>query len=303
MTLILVVGGCRFIGYDTALTLADDGFEVWILDDEECSGPTTGARRVPGSPRDKDTLVRLVEKADIVYNFYEYDGVNEARLKPAEAYTRNIAVTYNILEAFTRSHASLLVYASSAAVYGDQDLLPIPEEVVKKPKSWYGASKSAGEEAVAGFAMERGFKAVILRYFNVYGPGEWNRGNPGVVNAFITAALTGGYIRLEGGGGQVRDFIHVADAVRASLAALNAPPDVYNVGTGRGITIAELADLVIRIHGEPVEVVIADRRPGDITASIASTAKLSKATGWKPLIPLQYGLKKLYEYYQEKLQS
>ena len=95
----------------------------------------------------------------------------------------------------------------------------------------------------------------------------------------------------------------MADAVRASLAALNAPPGVYNVGTGRGITVSELADLIIRIHGEPVEVVIADRRPGDITASIASTAKLSKATGWKPLIPLQYGLKKLYEYYQEKLRS
>ena len=303
MTLVLVVGGCRFIGYDTALTLADEDYTVWILDDWNCPGPTGRAERKPGSPRDKDTLARLIREADIVYNFYEYDGVNEARLNPGEAFEKNIRVTYNILEAFIHSRASRLIHASTAAVYGDQELLPILEDAIKRPKSWYGASKSAGEEAVLGFARERGFEAVILRYFNVYGPGEWNRGNPGVVNAFITAALTGGYIRLEGGGGQVRDFIHVADAVRASLAALNAPPGVYNVGTGRGITIAELADLVIRIHGEPVEVVIADRRPGDISASIASTAKLSKAAGWKPLIPLQYGLKKLYEYYQEKLQS
>ena len=302
MTLVLVIGGCRFIGYDTALNLADEGYEVWILDDGNCPGPIGKAERKQGSPKDKDTLARLVRKADIVYNFYEYDGVNEARLNPEEAYEANIAVTYYILEEFTRSNASRLIYASTAAVYGDQGLLPIPEEAVKRPKSWYGASKSAGEEEIVGFARERGFEAVILRYFNVYGPGEWNRGNPGVVNAFITAALTGGYIRLEGGGGQVRDFIHVADAVRASIVALDAPPGVYNVGTGRGITIAELADLVIRIHGEPVELVVSDRRPGDIHASIASTAKLSKATGWKPLIPLQYGLKKLYEYYRGKLQ-
>ncbi len=298
---ITVFGGCRFIGYDLALSLVEEGYEVAIVDDHTCPGPTENIHRVRVSPTESEVTIKWVKWADIVYNFYEYDGVNEARINPRKAFKDNVEVVYNILEGFTRSRASRLIHSSTAAVYGEQTNIPIVEDVIKKPVSWYGASKSAAEELIVGFSRERLFDFVILRFFNIYGPGEWNRGNPGVISEFINAVLTGRYIRLEGGGGQIRDFLHVADAVRASIYALQIEPGIYNIGSGIGTSIIDLTRIIMEIHGHPVRTVLADRRPGDIMKSIASIDKIVRETSWKPMVPLEYGVKKLYDYYLGKL--
>ena len=298
---ITVFGGCRFIGYDVALSLVEEGHEVTIFDDAPCPKANNNVRKVEASPREADLVEKWVKWSEIIYNFYEYDGVNEARLNPRKAIENNINTAYNILEAISKSKTRRIIHISTAAVYGEQENQPIIESTVKKPINWYGATKSAAEEIVAGFSKEREVEAVILRLFNVYGPGEWNRNNPGVVNRFITSILRGSYIRLEGGGYQVRDFIHVVDAVRASLIALQLPPGIYNIGSGRGTSIVELASMVMDIYGKPVEVVMADKRPGDISKSIASINKIKNISGWKPLIPLHHGLTRLYKYYRRKI--
>ncbi|MEB3806937.1 MAG: NAD-dependent epimerase/dehydratase family protein [Desulfurococcales archaeon] len=299
---MLVLGGCRFIGYDAARTLAEKGYHVSILDDERCPGPVDGLDVNRAEPVNAD-LLGHVRNVDIIINAYEFEGVNEARRRTGEAYRANVELAYRIHEAVIGSRVEKVIHLSTAAVYGEAEHTPIPENHRTLPVNWYGASRLAGETIIYSLYTERRVPVVVLRVFNAYGPGEWLRNNPGVIYEFITAALEGGYIRLEGGGGQVRDFVHVVDVVRAVEESIDLAPGVYNVGSGKGVSIRDLANLIVRIHGEPVEVVIANPRPGDVSKSIADIAKITGASGWRPLIPLEYGLEKLYQLYREKLST
>ncbi|MCE4600046.1 MAG: NAD-dependent epimerase/dehydratase family protein [Desulfurococcales archaeon] len=299
---MLVLGGCRFIGYDAARTLAERGYRVSVLDDRRCPGPVEGLEVHRAGPASVG-LLDYVRGVDVVVNAYEFEGVNEARMRTGDAYRANVELAYRIHEAVIGSSVEKVIHLSTAAVYGEAEHTPIPESHRTLPVNWYGASRLAGETIIYSLYTERRVPVVVLRVFNVYGPGEWLRNNPGVVYEFITAALGGGYIRLEGGGGQVRDFVHVIDVVRAVEESMDLAPGVYNVGSGKGVSIRDLADLIVRIHGEPVEVVIANPRPGDVLRSIADIAKITGASRWRPLVPLEYGLEKLYQLYREKLST
>lgn len=250
-------------------------------------------------PGDPGALARALPSSDIAYVFHEYDGVPQAARDPAGAYRDNVEAHWSILRAVVEYDVPRLVYASTAAVYGDHRE-PVGEEAETRPKNTYGATRLAGEALARGFLEERGVELVVLRFFNVYGPGEWNRGNPGVVHYMIRNVLEHGYVRIEGDGGQVRDFIHQADAVRAAVEAAEARPGVYNIGSGAPVRILDLAAMIAGIHGRPVDIVWAPERPGDVRHSVARIDRARRLLGWEPLVPLQEGLRHLYGYYARR---
>lgn len=299
----LVIGGCRFIGYDVAASLIEEGNQVIIYDDTRCPSTPSGiARIIISPPTDYERLLEEARDADVIYNFYEYSGVIESRRNPEKAFARNVMVSSLLYRIVAHSRVYRVIHASTAGVYGEAQYLPITEEHPTNPLNWYGATKLAGEILAREIHVEKKVDTVILRFFNVYGPGEWMRENPGVIHYFIINALMGAPLRLEGGGGQVRDFIHVADAVRASLTALDIKPGIYNVGSGRGVSIRDVLAIIQEIHGSPLEVVIAPARFNDISRSVADIGRISEASKWRPLIPLRDGLRHLYNLYRERLQ-
>ena len=296
-----VLGGCRFLGAETAKALSDKGWEVVVVDNRPCPGgrPPGGARLLEAWPGDPGVLGEALPGSDVVYVFHEYDGVPQAARSPWTAYKENVEAHWNIVRAVVEYDVPRLVYASTAAVYGDHGE-PVGEDAETRPKNTYGATRLAGEALARGFLEERGVELVVLRFFNVYGPGEWNRGNPGVVHYMIRSVLEHGYVRIEGDGGQVRDFIHQADAVRAAVEAAVARPGVYNIGSGSPVRILDLAAMIARIHGRPVDVVWAQERPGDVRYSVARIDRARRLLNWEPLVPLLEGLRHLYGYYARR---
>jgi len=297
---IAIAGGCRFIAFETARVLAGAGHEVAIVDERSCPGEPPASARVyrawPGGPPRE-----ALDGARVLYVFHEMDGVPQCLANPHTCWRENVEAHNSLIWAALEADVERIVYASTAAVYGDQQRLPAPEDSPTEPLSWYGATRLAGEALARGLARERGLDLVLLRFFNVYGPGQWNRGNPGVVHAMLVDALTRGLVRVEGDGVQTRDFVHAADAVRAAEAALKAPPGTYNIATGRETSILELAETIAEIHGEPLTLVWAQPRPGDISRSAGDPSRARRLMGWEPLIPLREGLKRLYRDYRASL--
>ncbi|MCE4618529.1 MAG: NAD-dependent epimerase/dehydratase family protein [Desulfurococcales archaeon] len=292
------------MGYDVSLTLRDSGYVLTIIDDRKCpSNPPNDIELIFTNFEDFDRLLEAVKDADIIFNFHEHSGVLESMRSPEKAYHANTTIPYLLYRLIPKSRTERIIHASSAAVYGEAEAIPINENHPTKPINWYGATKLAGEILVNNILIERRVDVVILRFFNVYGPGEWLRENPGVIHNFIINALTGEPLRIEGDGTQVRDFIHVVDAVRASITAMKLEPGIYNVGSGRGVSIIDLAKLIARIHEGEIDVILAAKRFNDISRSIADITRISRASGWKPEIPLEYGVKHLYGIYRNKLAS
>jgi len=292
----VVVGGCRFLGLETALLLRDDGYDVTVLDDRRCEGvdlEVAGPPSTAGPGRDP------LDKAKLIINFYEYDGVNEARLNPEKAYEANTLLAWRLARAAVQGRADRLIHVSTAAVYGDPLDTPVHEAHPTMPKSTYGATRLAGEALVEGHMRERGVAHVVLRVFNAYGPGQWNRGNPGVVHEFLIRATNNLPLRIEGDGLQTRDFVYSRDVVIAVRKALDAPPGTFNIGTGRATSILDLADHVARLVGRKLEVVWAPPRPGDIRDSVAHPGLPAKVLRWQARTSLERGLAELARYYLE----
>ena len=292
---VVVVGGCRFPGLEVAIGLEEEGYEVYVVDDWECIEDV----RLLGPPGILERPPREVLGAEVIVNSYEFEGVVEARLDPARAFEGNVRVAWLVARAAVEGRAGRVVHLSTAAVYGDPLVSPVHEAHPVMPKSTYGGSRLAGEGLLLGHLNERGVDVVVLRVFNVYGPGQWRRNNPGVVHEMMVRALSGVPLRVEGSGRQVRDFVHVVDVVEAVSRALEARPGVYNVGTGRGTSILDLAGMIAEALGVRVDVAWAPPRPGDIRESVADTRLSREVLGFQARVPLEAGIRQLAGLYRE----
>ena len=299
-SVVLVTGGAGFIGSHTARLLLDRGYRVVVLDNlysGSRSNVPEGAELVVGDVADRETLARALRGVDHVVHLAAIVSVDEAREDPWSTLRINVLGTLNVLEQSYRHGVGRVVYASSCAVYGEQEVLPITEEAPLRPINIYGASKLSGEALVHAYREEKGLSTVALRYFNVYGPGM--RGGPyaGVVYKFLTAALRGEPLTIHGDGEQTRDFVYVADVARANLAALESDAGgAFNIGTGVSITIKRLAEMVLEVTGSRSPIVHSDPRPGDIRHSRASISRARRLLGWEPLTDLKMGLEKTVEW-------
>ena len=295
---VLVTGGAGFVGSHIARSLVDDN-EVRVLDDlsgGDRANVPRGAELFEGDLLDGDLLAAATADVDLVFHQAGLVSVPESVERPVESNRVNVAGTLAVLEAAREADARV-VLASSVAIYGDPDSVPIAESDPKEPTSPYATDKLAVDHYARVYADLYDLETVALRYFNVYGPGQSGGAYAGVVRAFLDRVESGEPLAVDGDGTQTRDFVHVDDVVRANLAAATTPHvgEAFNVGTGDSVSIRELAEVVADVAGAEAGIVHTDPRPGDIDRSRADTSKARRLLGFEPRIELTDGLADLVE--------
>ena len=205
--------------------------------------------------------------------------------------------TVRMLEA-AREHDAKLVFASTGgAIYGDVPR-PVGEDHPRAPVSPYGTAKLAGEEYVLTWNRLHGTQHVILRYGNVYGPRQDPHGEAGVVAIFLQKVARGEVPTIFGDGSQVRDYVYVRDVARATLAAVDAEPGVFNVGSGSGSSLLELVEKMREAVGRPFPVEHAPERIGELHHIELDVTRAARQLGWQPETPLEDGLREAWEYFR-----
>lgn len=303
---VLITGGAGFIGANLAKGLLKEGAKITIFDDFS-TGSMWNIREIlnyvtvaKGDVRDFESVKKAVSDQDFVFHMAANASVPISTKNPRYDFEVNALGTLNVLEALLDldSNASL-IFASSAAVYGEPKSIPIPEEYPLRPVSPYGASKLAGEVLCRTFCRVYGLPTVCLRYFNVYGLLQRK-----YVMFDIMNKLRKRRDRLEvlGTGNQTRDFIHVSDAIAASLllaGTRSAFGEVYNVGTGIETTIRELVNLILEVVGLRHKTRIfytGESWKGDVQKLVADITKIKKYE-FRPKIELKTGLTRFIHWY------
>lgn len=296
----IVTGGAGFIGSHIAEALADR-HEVVVVDDFS-TGHSANLKGfdvtlVEGSVTDLPLLKEVFAGADGVFHEGAIASVPKSVADPLATHEANLTGTLDVLIAARDAGVRKVVFASSSAVYGESPDLPKKESMLPEPLSPYAVSKLAGEHYAAAFSRLYGLQTVCLRYFNVFGPRQ-DPSSPysGVISIFADRILEGKPITIYGDGEQTRDFVYVADVVRANLLAMEGNTEgVFNIARGRTTTLNTLAETMMRTAGRSVEVRHADARSGDIRHSCADITRAGKVLGWTSEWGLEDGLARLME--------
>jgi len=253
---------------------------------------------IVGDIRSYDLVEKAVSSVDAVIHCAAQTSVFRSIEDPLFDSENNVIGTLNLLEAARKSKKlKRFVYISSASVYGFPEYVPIDEDHPCRPISPYGVSKLTGELYARIYHEIYRVPTVCIRPFNVYGRGQ-DPSSPysGVISKFLDRIIRGLPLVIHGDGWQTRDFIHVddvADMIIMTMECEEAVGETFNCGTGREVSINELARIMISISGYDLEIEHSDPRPGDIKRSYADTRKVEKILGFKPKISLEEGLKQL----------
>jgi len=299
--LIVVTGGAGFIGSHIAEELSKDN-EVVVIDNlysGRVENVPENVKFVQADIRDYESIVEIMSQADYVFHEAALVSVVESVEKPVLTEEINVLGTLNILRALSEGHGKL-IFASSAAVYGDNQNLPLKEEEKPMPLSPYGVTKVSGEYYCKIFYELYGVPTVALRFFNVFGERQGYNQYAGVISIFINRALKNEPLIIFGDGKQTRDFIYVKDVVKANVLVAEkkrANGEVFNVARGERTTILELAMKIIDATNSSSPIIFDKPRPGDIKHSQADISKIKKL-GFKPEYSLEEGLLRTVEWYR-----
>jgi UDP-glucose 4-epimerase len=300
---ILITGGSGFIGSHIVEHYQNLAEEIRVLDNLR-----TGYRHnldglrhtfIEGSVTDRERVRHAVQGVDFIFHLAALVSVPESMAKPCECVDINVHGLLNVLEEASAAGVGKLVFASSAAIYGDNPTVPKLETMLPEPKSPYAITKLDGEYYLDMFQREGRLETAALRFFNVFGPRQDPKGAyAAAVPIFIEKAVRNEDITVFGDGGQTRDFIYVKDIVGALSFAAEAPgvTGVFNAGYGGQITINDLANGLIRAAASTSKILHAPERAGDVRHSRASAEKL-RAAGWVPRHSLEAGLAETLEFF------
>lgn len=301
---ILVTGGAGFIGSHIVELYQNRAEEIRVLDNLR-----TGYRRnldglrhtfIQGSVTDRAVVREAIAGVDFIFHLAAMVSVPESMAKPSECVAINVHGLLNVLEEAAAAGVRKLVFASSAAIYGDNPVVPKVETMLPEPKSPYAITKLDGEYYLAMFQREGRLETAAIRFFNVFGPRQDPKGAyAAAVPIFIEKALRGDEIIIHGDGGQTRDFIYVKDIAGALSFAVETPgvTGVFNAGYGGSITINDLAERLNKAAGSRSRIVHTVARTGDVRHSRASAEKL-RAAGWVPRHHLEEGLGQTLEFFK-----
>jgi UDP-glucose 4-epimerase len=302
--LYLVTGGAGFIGSHITDRLLADGHRVRILDNfstgkQENIPDSADVEVVTGDVGDYDTVQQAMSQVDIVFHEAAIASVPETVGNPLASERVNYRGTLNILEAARHANVKRVMFACSAAVYGDLPELPKREDMHIKPLSPYAVDKLASEHACMTYNHLYGLETVSLRYFNVFGPRQ-DPSSPysGVISIFSDHLSHGKQPTIYGDGEQTRDFVFVADVVEANMRAAAAPAaagKAINIATGSKLSINELLKTICNIKEQPFEPHYKPGREGDIKHSRADISAAREHLDWQPEVGFEDGLRRLFE--------
>jgi UDP-glucose 4-epimerase len=303
---ILITGGAGFIGSHIAELYQEKAEEIRVLDNLR-----TGYRHnldglkqtfIEGSITDRELVKKAVEGVDYIFHLAALVSVPESMAKPGECVDINVLGLLNVLEEASAAGVKKLVFASSAAVYGDNPTVPKIETMIPEPKSPYAITKLDGEYYLGMFQQEERLETAAIRFFNVFGSRQDPKGAyAAAVPIFIEKAVRNEDITVYGDGEQTRDFIYVKDIAGALSFAVETPgvTGVFNAGYGGQITINDLAKRIIASASSSSKVLHGEERAGDVKHSRASAGKLL-AAGWKPKHSLEEGLVTTLQFFKGK---
>jgi UDP-glucuronate 4-epimerase len=297
----VVTGAAGFIGSHLAEALLAAGHDVAAVDsfndyyDPALKEENARALDIVRADLAEDALEDLFEGAHGVFHLAGQPGVRASfGAGFADYLSRNVLASQRVFET-AAALGQRVVFASSSSVYGDAERLPTPEETELRPISPYGITKAACEQLARAYTQRDALDAVVLRYFNVYGP----RQRPDTAFARIVKALAeGSAFELYGDGSISRGFTYVDDVVAATVAAMKRgrPGSVLNIGGGAEVAMREAIGLLERISGRRLAVVNRPEAAGDPRRTSADTTRAREELGWRPRVPLEEGLRAQWEW-------
>ncbi len=301
---ILVTGGAGFIGSHLTEKLLGKGYSVVVLDNMTTGNPENlkpfsslaNFELKKGDIRDRLAIAEALCGTDAVVHLAALIDVEKSVLDPAPTHEVNATGTLNVLQEAARQGVKRFVLASSAAVYGDTEKLPIKEDTPLKPLSPYAASKTSAEAYCQAFAKSYALNTIILRPFNVYGPRSANSPYSGVITKLLKAAASNDTFTIQGDGEQTRDFIHVNDVTQAITLALEnqkTTVETLNVCTGKPVSINQLVQATEKATEKTLKTKHDPSRKGDIKHSYGDPAKATEQLKFKATTTLQQGLNQL----------
>lgn len=308
---ILVTGGAGFIGSHLVEALAHQGHAVRVLDNlstgrlENLAG--LPVQFIPGDLADYETLLQAVAGCELVFHQAAMVSVPRSITDPMLNHKNNVTGAFHVFEASRQAGVKRVVYASSAAVYGDEPSLPKQEDSKAAPLSPYGAAKLIAEVYATAYAAAYGDRMAFvgLRYMNVFGPRQ-DPSSPysGVLSIFCQAALQEKTCRIFGDGEQTRDFVYVSDVVQANLLAgavpLQQASPVFNIGRGEPTSLNQILGILSDLMNRPVKAVYDTARHGDIRHSVADISLAKARLGYSPRVNIRDGLRSTLDWFQGK---
>ena len=300
---ITVTGGAGFIGSHLVDRLIEDGHTVQVIDNLYTGNKEfvhSKAQFVELDIRDPKLYSVLEEfRPDYIFHEAAQTEVSTSMSDPMLDCDINLMGLINLLNAAVKLDVKKFLMPSSAAVYGNLDTLPLNEEMIGNPSSFYGLTKLTTEHYLRIYHEAFGLPYICYRYSNVFGPRQGNGGEGGVISIFAKAIVQGSPIIIYGDGKQTRDFIYVDDVVEANILGMqHQVTGIYNVSTGISSSVNLLVDEFRNISGKDIEVVYDKPRLGDIRDSVLATDKSEKELFFTAKYNLHDGLIKTYEYFK-----
>ena len=300
---ITVTGGAGFIGSHLVDRLIEDGHTVQVIDNLYTGNKEfvhSKAQFIELDIRDPKLYSVLEEfRPDYIFHEAAQTEVSTSMSNPMLDCDINLMGLINLLNAAVKLDVKKFLMPSSAAVYGNLDTLPLNEEMIGNPSSFYGLTKLTTEHYLRIYHEAFGLPYICYRYSNVFGPRQGNGGEGGVISIFAKAIVQGSPIIIYGDGKQTRDFIYVDDVVEANILGIqHQVTGIYNVSTGISSSINLLVDEFRNISGKDIEVVYDKPRLGDIRDSVLATDKSEKELFFTVKYNLHDGLIKTYEYFK-----
>ena len=295
----LVTGGAGFIGSHLARTLLAQGRKVTVLDNlsvgRRLSVPE-GARFVHGDIRDAAAVEDALTGVDAVFHFAAHVTIRGSFERFFDDLDTNVMGTARILRAVDPARVKWFTLASSMAVYADAaSAAPIDEQHPTQPISPYGVSKLAAEGVSRQILAAKGIPFTAVRFFNTFGPGQAYTPYVGVLTIFVTRLLRGEPITIFGDGEQQRDFIHVNDIVAGTIAATGQAPGTFNLGTGQGTSLNQLAEMVLRRLAPGQQARHQPAQPGELRFSVANIQAARGAFRFAPTQSIAHDLDDVIE--------
>jgi UDP-glucose 4-epimerase len=299
---VLVTGGAGFIGSHLTDALLARGDDVAVVDDLSAGRPGRLHERAALhklSVTAAGPLRAMISdlKPGLICHLAAQIDVRASVAAPAADAQANVVGTVNVLEAARETGARVLFCSTGGALYGKDAPIPSLEDVLPLPESPYGVAKHCAEQYVGLYNRLHKSAHTVLRFANVYGPRQDPSGESGVIPIFCSRVLAGEQLTIYGDGSQTRDYVYVGDAVAAFLAAADAGrPGTWNIGTGREVSVLELAGVIGAAAGRSVEPLFAPARPGELQRSALAAERAARDLGWQPATSLSAGVGAVYRW-------